>query len=316
MSGSSVVVGALGWRPVAAAAATLSRGRLRVLAYHDLSDAPRFAAQLDLLADRYKTVTGPVVADWLEGRGSLPERPVWITFDDGDPTVLDVAAPLLAERGMTATAFVCAGMVDTHTAHWWHVVERAGAHHLLTSDDPGGPDAAAVTRHLKRVGDAERRRTVEVLRSRLHGAGVTADRRQWTADDLHAWVGAGHEVGNHSWDHPLLPRCSDDEQRRQVVRAHERLTELLGQPPISFAWPNGDPAGAALDEARRLGYRIVLTADHRLCRRRPTADALSRLRLDADADLVRARAIVSGAHSAVFQVVRRARAARDQLRRQ
>ena len=314
VSASSVVVDALGWRPVAATAATLSRGRLRILAYHDVSDAPRFAAQLDLLADGYRTVTGPVVADWLEGRGSLPDRPVWITFDDGDPTVLDTAAPMLAERDMTATAFICAGMVGTHAAHWWHVVAQAGAHGLLRADDPGGADPAAMTRQLKRVDDAERRRTVDELAARLRDAGLTTDRRQWTADDVDAWVGAGHEVGNHSWDHPLLPRCSADDQRRQLVRAHERLTELLGRPPISFAWPNGDPAGPALDEARKLGYRIVLTCDHRLCRRRPQADALSRLRLDADADVGRARAIVSGAHSAVFHGGRTVAAIKERFR--
>jgi hypothetical protein len=83
---------------------------------------------------------------------------------------------------------------------------------------------------------------------------------------------------------------------------------------VSFAWPNGDPADAALDEARRLGYRLVLLADHRVCARRPDGLALSRLRLDTDAELTRARAIVAGAHSAVFQASRRARAAKDRLR--
>lgn len=315
MSTVERVVQALGWPPVAAASAALSHGRLRVLAYHDVSDGAAFARQLDLLASQYETVTGPLVADWLDGRADLPARPVWITFDDGDPTVLDVAAPLLADHGMSATAFLCAGLIATSRPPWWHVVELAGDHGLIGLDDPGA-DPAALTRHLKRVDDDERRRTIDGLLARLDAAGVPTERRQWSAADVASWVAAGHEVGNHSWDHPVLECCAPDEQRRQLRRAHERLTSLLGDPPVSFAWPNGDPADAALDEARRLGYRIVLLAEHRVCARRPDAFAMSRLRLDADAELTRARAIVAGGHSAVFQVVRRARAARDQLRRQ
>lgn len=39
-------------------------------------------------------------------------RPAEITFDDGNRSDLDIAAPALAERGLTATFFVCAGRLD------------------------------------------------------------------------------------------------------------------------------------------------------------------------------------------------------------
>ena len=123
----------------AATAATLSRGRLRILAYHDVSDASRFAAQLDLLADGYRTVTGPVVANWLEGRGSLPDRPVWITFDDGDPTVLDVAAPMLAERD-TTDRYLAAYLVDRVGSEFPGAIAGVARFGLFVKLDETGAD--------------------------------------------------------------------------------------------------------------------------------------------------------------------------------
>ena len=290
----------LGSRPVAAAASRFTVGRLRVLGYHQIGEPDALAHQLDRLSSRYSTVTGAAVADWIDGRGELPASPVWITFDDGDPSVVNVGARLLAERGMVATMFVCPGVVDTCQPHWWDVVATARSAGITTDLDV---DLA----RLKRADDTERRRVVGSLARRLEETGRPFTRAQVTTDDLHRWVAAGNEVGNHSWDHPCLDRCAPAEQCSQVHRAHEWLTATLGRAPDVFAWPNGAPAGPALTTLRELRYRLVLGFDHRLCSRRPDPMSLSRLRVDADADLTRFDAIVSGAHPSVFALARRLR---------
>lgn len=51
----------------------------------------------------------------LDVMATLPDRTgtaVEITFDDGNRSDLDIAAPALAERGLTATFFACAGRLD------------------------------------------------------------------------------------------------------------------------------------------------------------------------------------------------------------
>jgi peptidoglycan/xylan/chitin deacetylase (PgdA/CDA1 family) len=45
--------------------------------------------------------------DWLRGRSD-----VWISFDDGNRSDIEIALPALLERGMTATFFVLAGRLD------------------------------------------------------------------------------------------------------------------------------------------------------------------------------------------------------------
>lgn len=124
---------------------------------------------------------------------------------------------------------------------------------------------------------------------------------------LSSWIDAGLEVGNHTWDHPCLPRCAPEEQRAQIVRSHQWLAELLGEPCRLFAYPNGDGGDSAREVLRELD-QLVLGFDHHLVARQPDPLAISRLRLDSDAPMHRVRAIASGSHSALFE-------ARAQLRR-
>jgi peptidoglycan/xylan/chitin deacetylase (PgdA/CDA1 family) len=66
-----------------------------------------FARQLDWLrGNGYRSVLAGDRAAPVEGRR------VAITFDDGDASNLEVALPLLRERGMVATFFVTSGFVD------------------------------------------------------------------------------------------------------------------------------------------------------------------------------------------------------------
>lgn len=294
------MVALLGARPVASLATWLTSRRLRVLAYHGISDPEAFGRQLDYLSSNFATVSGAQVADAVAGGDPLPNRSIWITFDDGIPDVFRVALPLLTERGLTATAFVCPGLLDTTTPFWWQTVERAAALGLgggpgLSPDDP-----IANLRRLKQVDDGKRRAAVHDLVARLSDSGHPFASEQATTTDLKQWLRAGQEIGNHTWDHPCLDRCDPGEQERQVVRAHEALTALVGSPPDLFAWPNGNASPDSAPVLERLGYRVVATFDHRLCPSVPDPNALSRLRVDAASDLPRFRSIASGAHSTAF----------------
>jgi peptidoglycan/xylan/chitin deacetylase (PgdA/CDA1 family) len=91
--------------------------RALLVTYHCVDDGPPplcvdpslFGAHLDALrAVGARTLT---VSDLVNGmcRGRLPERAVGLTFDDGFASVAKVAAPLLVQRGMTATVFCVAG---------------------------------------------------------------------------------------------------------------------------------------------------------------------------------------------------------------
>jgi peptidoglycan/xylan/chitin deacetylase (PgdA/CDA1 family) len=312
----NMVVEVLGSRAVSGAVGAVTRRQPRGLAYHQVDDPAAFAAQLDWFARQgYSTITAAQLADAITSGSSLPGKPLWITFDDGDASVVRHALPALRARNMVATAFLCGAWVGGDDVPWWQVVEAAVAERVVREGDLAHSvdigDLVQVRLALKRSPDTERRRLITEFSGRLAEQGTVLAGAQWSLADLRSWLDSGSDVGNHSWDHPILDQCDATEQRRQVHLAHERLSDLVGRPVDVFAWPNGDSSPAAADALQALGYRLIADCDHRLVARRPDPMRVSRLRLDSSVDLTRTRSIVSGAHSAVFHLERRLRGRGD-----
>ncbi|MGW1618618.1 polysaccharide deacetylase family protein [Streptomyces sp. NPDC002172] len=120
-----------------------------ILMYHSVATAPNdatralsvapeaFAEQMALVGDLGLTPvsTADLAAGWRSG-GSLPDRPVLITFDDGYEGVHRHALSVLAKHGFASTLFVSTGWIrgayDTGGGldamlDWDQVRELAGA---------------------------------------------------------------------------------------------------------------------------------------------------------------------------------------------
>ena len=266
------------------------------MAFHGVNDRGAFAAQVDLVVGCYRPVSEAQVRASLGGGDPLPERAVWITFDDGDPSVVDVGLDVLAEAGVPATMYVCPGLIESGSAAWWTVVERAGE--MGRGADVAGQHLVGtpLVRSLKTVADDERRAIVDSLAPTV----AAGSRDALTRSDLERWVAAGFGVGNHTWDHPCLDHCAPEVQEQQISDAHRWLEAFQPGHPHSFAYPNGDHSDHAESVLVDLGYELALLFDHGLVD--PSASPLrtSRLRLDAGAPLGRTRAVLSGGHSALF----------------
>jgi peptidoglycan/xylan/chitin deacetylase (PgdA/CDA1 family) len=293
-------VSGLGSRPVAAMTRAATAHNLRVVAYHGVADRERFEAQIEWIASAFEPVSGQAVADAVVHGRSLPRRSVWLTFDDGYADVVELALPVLRTRGIPATLFVSPGLVVSREAPWWDVIDlalRSGWRADLCSA------FECSVANLKRVSDATRRRVVDSARQHLAASADLPITPIATEEQLRGWLESDMEIGNHTWDHPCLDKCDADEQMRQISSAHSWLSEFGGERTTRlFAYPNGhwtpDAARALADR----GYALGLLFDHRLNDRRINDPfRVSRLRLDSDADLSRARAIVSGPHSFIYR---------------
>jgi peptidoglycan/xylan/chitin deacetylase (PgdA/CDA1 family) len=270
---------------------------LVALAYHRVQDGNRFAEHLDWLQANRRPVSIDEVTTAMRGATKLPRGSVLITFDDGDRSLVDVALPLLRDRGIPAVAFVVPGLIDTRTPFWWVEVTmllRRGARCAYLPADP-----ARAVRKLKAVPDEQRHRAIAALRR----AGPTVETPQLRSDELPMLASAGVAIGNHTLTHRCLTRCSDDVLTEEIVAAHELLTEALPSPPTIFAYPDGEDDPRARRVLQRLGYRLSFLFDHRINRlpiRRPFA--MSRVRIDADASLDRLRIVSSGLHPTIHRL--------------
>ncbi|MBJ7337657.1 polysaccharide deacetylase family protein [Mycolicibacterium sp.] len=95
-----------------------------ILLYHSVASDPAswiapftvtpdaFARQLDLIAEKGRTpMSISELIDALQGRSTLPDKPVAITFDDGFADFIG-AAEQLANRRMKSTLYVTTGALD------------------------------------------------------------------------------------------------------------------------------------------------------------------------------------------------------------
>lgn len=88
-----------------------------------LSDFIQQMAYLKL--NRYRVITLDQLSDFLNLKGSVPEKAVVITFDDGWRSTLDLALPVLRKYGYPATLFLYTDLVgSTKKALTWKQVRQ------------------------------------------------------------------------------------------------------------------------------------------------------------------------------------------------
>ena len=71
-------------------------------------------------------------------------------------------------------------------------------------------------------------------------------------------VQEGHEVGNHTYHHRILPFLSKAEIRNELESTQQLIADLLDVRPVFLRPPNGLFTGRVLDVAEQLGYRVVV----------------------------------------------------------
>jgi peptidoglycan/xylan/chitin deacetylase (PgdA/CDA1 family) len=263
---------------------------LRILTYHAVPDRAAFEAQAAWLARHYSPIGQDAVLAAFDG-APLPPRAAWVTFDDGDPSVVRTGLPVLRSNGIPATMFVCPGLIESGEPSWWTVVERTDLETLAARIPAPVASMDDALDYLKSVEDRVRREFVSELPR------ATERDEQLSAIELQRWLDAGFAIGNHTWDHPCLNRCTEDGQRDQVARADAWLRALDPEWLPVFAYPNGNSTPTVEDELAARGYRLGLLHDHRIAKSFADRYRVSRLDTRADDDVARLRGVVSGLHS-------------------
>ena len=129
-----------------------------VLNYHQINDmdenmltvsSEEFETQMAWLSENgYHAVTATELIDALEGKGTLPERPVLITFDDGYADNYQCAFPILKKYNMKAIIFLISEYVSLYPNYltWEQLAEMQASgiefgshtvdHNVLTDLSP------------------------------------------------------------------------------------------------------------------------------------------------------------------------------------
>ncbi len=233
-----------------------------------VAHTPLLAPELSVTADDMRRFLdaalragyAPVAAGDLARPGptEVARKRLVVTFDDGyfNNTL---ALPVLEEFGVPAVFFISTAHVDESRSFWWDTVARLWRHR-------GTPDQR-IRRELERLkwlapGEIERMLAfhagTEALRplsdvDRPFGASELRDfaRSRWVS------------LGNHTAQHTILTRCSDDEAERAISDGQRQLEAITGEKTDLIAYPDGAFSPAVVAAARRAGHRLGFTCEPR-----------------------------------------------------
>jgi peptidoglycan/xylan/chitin deacetylase (PgdA/CDA1 family) len=236
-----------------ALACRLRRGGV-ILNYHTLS-AEQTRRQIELWAPHFDFVHHRELEKRLERPGKRPF--CLLTFDDGKKSNVTETAPELARLGVPAVFYVVTGFASGELPGLWFDVYREFLREA--GQCPAGLDAQA----LKRLPERERaQRLADAYRA--HGfeprlAGEDARAMSW--DDIRRLQRQGHTIGAHSETHAILTTLPLGEAQREIARSMARVAEQMGEPCVSFAFPNGNYTDELARYALGCGARTVMTTE-------------------------------------------------------
>ena len=136
------------------------------------------------------------------------------------------------EANVTCTLYnnlsaTCKIIVSEQKAKIRKNLDRTKPMVALTFDD--GPDAGNTEQILKSLKSVNGRATFFLVGSRIEGE----------EDIVQQEFNAGHEIGNHSWDHQYASNISEKEQRAEMSKTNEAVKKVIGEYPTVFRCPGG-----------------------------------------------------------------------------
>lgn len=237
---------------------------------------PELERQMQWLHDSgYRSIGLDELSDWMEGRIPKPERAVVITIDDGDESIVRLAAPVLRRYGFHATVFMLTGRAGQEN---WNEVDFASWDEL---------------RALEREGLITVESHTHDMHTKVHSHGELVPRFLVAARDRNG------EVSDRS------DLARDLRASRAVIRAE------LGHDARYLAWPFGFGDAPTDSLAVQLGFRRTLTLkpvrnlrDEDLPEEDERPDGLGRYAITARTSMRAFRLMVGGPQGEGVQVAR------------
>ena len=215
-----------------------------------------FNHQMDYLAKWFNVVSVRDVVAWLDGQKSLPPYAALISFDDGYLDNYTSAYPILRKHNFPAVIFLTSEHIGTDAPFYWDLA--AYCFHYTKRDYltfPDGreyqwSDSAELSQinknwieYMKTLPEDKKQTWVKRLPEQL-GVSVPAGFFQklmvnW--DQVREMHKGGIEFGAHTMHHPILTRIPLEQVRTEVEGSKCRIEKELGDPVLSFAYPNGMP---------------------------------------------------------------------------
>jgi len=244
-----------------------------LLCLHDVTDAAWLGSFVDALGTAGEFIDLDTFMDRRE-RGAFTGREWVITLDDGERSLRDVVHPTLSARGIPYAAFVITDVMQGGPVPWFYRYQALRGR-IPTPQIAGcfGERFQGIRGWTELTGLAislPLERLLEGLDRAEEIAGLQPPDPARTFLDAAevAELAASPlvTIGAHTHRHPILSNLSAEDQRREIRRSVDLLTEVLGEMPRFFAYPSGrqpDFDEASVDAVRAAGLHAAFTTVER-----------------------------------------------------
>jgi peptidoglycan/xylan/chitin deacetylase (PgdA/CDA1 family) len=222
-----------------------SQQKILSIYFHDPS-RPLFSACIQWLKSRgFSFVSVEMLEEMMNGIRPFPCKTVLITVDDGWIGNIDNIVSFANQESLPVTIFVATEPVEQGGGYWWSYIKAGGekgvVHHLVED--------------LKHAPNAKREKLVELLKKQFK-----IEREAMTEAAVKEISQLSCvTVGAHTHSHPILPSCSDETSRHEILVSKQKLESWLDQEISYFAYPNGDFSNRELASMKELGFRLAFS---------------------------------------------------------
>jgi peptidoglycan/xylan/chitin deacetylase (PgdA/CDA1 family) len=216
-----------------------------------------FRAVCEHLSHAYQVMPLGEIMRLLNTGEMLPRAAVALTFDDGLASNYHLGFPILKEFGLPATIFLTTGFLDGTHPLWFQEVDAT-----FKARSASTSDLFEKLQHLKSLPDPEMRAQISKLGPLKEGPAPEVT-MPMTWDHVREMSASGLiDFGGHTHTHPILSRCSLEQQSEEIRRCRDRIQMEVGQAPRHFAYTNGGPSDFQEQTAQLLaehGFEAAFT---------------------------------------------------------
>ncbi len=217
------------------------KDKVRILLFHDIS--VEIAEQTFVyLIKKYNILD---LNDYIKAcenkdKTKIKKKSLIITFDDGHIGNYKML-PIIKKYNIPITIFLCTAIIDSNRHFWFKFKQNS----ICTSD-------------LKHMSNKER---INILSK--NGFEQEKDFHEPQAlsrkqiNEMKNYI----NIQSHTMFHPCLPKCDDNEARKEIFYSREMLKKKFDLNINAIAYPNGDYSERDIKLSKEANYKCGITVD-------------------------------------------------------